>query len=246
MTQSMPARELMAPVIRMQSQLDMAQMRQMMQSPQLQGLGDDLKKSIDATAEIPAFILESLLGAYLKGMNFVFEVEAGGWSAVDKLYRDAPPESTEQILHPEKWAAGEKPLAIEWPTFSTPELKNYDVLDNDALGELMWRVVFKEHGFDATSAADAAAGWNGDRYAVLKDRTTDALLLLLRTSWDSPVDAKEFADAYRKLQAVKYEGKYEVTRVVQRGTTVTIVEGGSEATIDALLKFVDRAQERKR
>ncbi|HTE43311.1 MAG TPA: hypothetical protein VK629_20990 [Steroidobacteraceae bacterium] len=246
MTQGMPPRELMAPIVRMQSQMDMAQMQQMMQSPQMEELGGDIKKSIDATAEIPAFILESLLGAYLKGMNFVFDVEAGGWSAVDKLYRDAPPESTEQILHPEKWSAGEKPVAIEWPAFSIPELKNWEVLDNDALGELLWRVVFKEHGIDATSANDAAAGWNGDRYAVLKDKTSNALLLLWRTSWDSAADAKEFADAYRKVLSIKYEGKKEATRLVQSGTTVSIVEGGSEATIDALLKFVDRAQERKR
>jgi hypothetical protein len=247
MMQDTPTREVMSTVVRMQSQMDMAQMKQMMQQPQMKELvGEQVKDSIEASADIPAFILESLLGAYLKGLNFVFQVEAGGWAAVEKLYRDAPPESTEQVLHPEKWLAREAPVDIEWPSLGDPQLKNFEVLDNDVLGELLWRVVFKEHGLDAATADAVAAGWNGDRYLVLKEKSSDELLLLWRTSWDSATEAKEFADAYTKLLAVKYEGKRAATRVVHSGTSVSIVESENDATVDSLVKFVANARERKR
>ena len=39
----------------------------------------------------------------------------GGWDAVNALYDDLP-RSTEQILHPDKYRAGEEPVAVKLPT----------------------------------------------------------------------------------------------------------------------------------
>jgi hypothetical protein len=164
---------------------------------------------------------------------------------VEKLYTDYPPQSTEQILHPEKWLAREAPARFQWPNFHRiAALREWELLDNDVLGEFQWRTIFKEQGLAAEAEA-AAAGWGGDRYAVFKRKDSDATLLLLRTSWDTDSDAREFADAYRRAQAAKYAGASVPTRLVQSGVDVYVVEGGDEANIDSLLEVVKRVKRKQ-
>jgi hypothetical protein len=161
---------------------------------------------------------------------------------VEKLYGEYPPQSTEHILLPEKWLAREAPARFEWPDFhKIAALREWELLDNDVLGEFQWRILFKEQGLAAEAEA-AAAGWGGDRYAVFKRKDSDATLLLLRTSWDTESDAREFADVYRRAQAAKYAGASIPTRLLQKGVDVYVVEGGDEKNIDALLKVVKRVK----
>ena len=51
----------------------------------------------------------------------------------------------------------------------------------------------------ARKLKSAAAGWNGDRYAVFVDEKANAFLMLMYTTWDTPADAEEFAAAYRPI-----------------------------------------------
>jgi hypothetical protein len=115
------------------------------------------------------------------------------------------------------------------------------LLDDDVLGEFQWRIVFKEQGL-ASEAESAAAGWGGDRYAVFKRKDSEATLLLLRTRWDSEKEASEFADAYRRVLAVKYADAPVPTRLLQKDVDVYVVEGGEEGDSDALLKIVTRVK----
>jgi hypothetical protein len=190
-------------------------------------------------------MLESLIGVYMKGLGFVFAVQEQGWSEVEKLYTEYPPQSTEQILHPEKWRSREAPSTIAFPA---PEkvaaLKGWEQLDSDVVGEFQWRVIFKEQGLGAEAEA-AAAGWDGDRYVIFKRKDSDATLMLLSTSWDSPAQAEEFASAYTRLLARKYAGGAEPARVVQKKENVYIVEGGVEKDIAALLKVVTKTKKTK-
>lgn len=241
---SVPPREMLAQVIGMQSSMSLDQMRTMIeQQPQLaQQVGDDLRDAMKAAQSIPPFILDEMVGAYLKGMGFIFAVQGQGWSAVEKLYRDRPVRSTEQILHPEKWTAGDDPVGFDWPDFATvAQLRAWELIDNDVLGEFRWRTVFRENGAGDISES-AAAGWGGDRYAVFKRKDSDATLLLLRTAWDSPADAAEFATGYKRVLATKYAERPTPTRVVQEGSDVLIVEGGDAAGLDALLGVVRNAR----
>lgn len=79
------------------------------------------------------------------------------------------------------------------------------MLEQNVIGELQWRIIFAEHGLVAESES-AAAGWNGDRWAALRDPGTGALPLLLRSTWDTEKDATEFAAANERLLGVKYAG----------------------------------------
>jgi hypothetical protein len=239
MARRAPTREIMEQVVSAQANLGMDQLREMIKQPKTaEMLGADMKNAVDASADIPAFIMDTMMGVYLKGLGFVFAVHEQGWASVEKLYTEYPARSTEHILHPEKWLAREAPVAFEWPKFkSVKALREWEMLDDDVLGEFQWRVVFKEHGF-GQQAESAAAGWGGDRYAVFKRKDSDATLLLLRTAWDNEAEAKEFADVYGRVQATKYANMPTAVRLVQKGVDVFVVEGGDEAGIDALMKVV--------
>ena len=67
----------------------------------------------------------------------------------------------------------------------------------------------------------------------------------MRSCWDSEQEAREFADAYRRVLATKYSGAPMPTRLEQKGIDVFIVEGGDEASIDALLKVVKRVKPKR-
>lgn len=238
-----PTRATMTKVVAMQSNMSMDQLREMLKKPQVaQAVGTDMKVAVDAAGEIPPFIMDSMMAVYLKGLGFVFAVHEQGWSAVEKLYTEYPPQSMEHILHPEKWLAREAPVTFEWPKFEKiAALRDWELIDDDVLGEFQWRIIFKELGV-AREAESAAAGWGGDRYAVFKRKDSDATLLLLRTCWDSEKEASEFANAYRTGLIFKYDDEPVPTRVMQKGVDVFVVEGGDEASIDKLLKVVKRVK----
>lgn len=231
-TRITPPRALLEPVIQMQANLEIADLRAMVEST-----GSSAASGMD---DVPPFILETLLGNYMKGAAFVFAVHEKGWPEVEKLYREYPPQSTEQILHPEKWFAREGAATITWPDFGSERvLRDWELLDQDSLGEFQWRIIFEVQ--EQADGDEAAAGWNGDRYAVFKRKGSDETLMLLRTSWDSDQEATQFADAYRRLLAVKYAGSTESTGVEQKGSDVFIVEGGRKADLDPLLALARRS-----
>jgi len=234
MLNTMPSRELMAPAIRMQADMTIDQLRGV--------VGESAKEAMAQIDDIPPFILETLLGNYLKGAAFIFAMQEQGWAAVETLFKAYPPQSTEQILHPEKWLAHEGPATIVWPDFArVPALRDWELLDDDVVGEIQWRIIFNAQGLQ-DEAESAAAGWDGDRYAVFKRKGSDETLLLLRTSWDSEAEATQFVTAYRRALAVKYEGASDPVRMEQQGADVFIVEGGRKADLDALIKVVRQAK----
>ena len=64
---------------------------------------------------MPAILRESLFFPYFQGASFVEGLFAdGGWAAVDNAFSN-PPASSEQILHPAKYAARELPIATALP-----------------------------------------------------------------------------------------------------------------------------------
>jgi hypothetical protein len=161
---------------------------------ELLALGNDP----EATAlleDMPAILRETLLFPYTTGLTFVQAIQApGGWPAVNDLY-DRMPTSTEQILHPEAYAANEAPVVVELPGDLATELGDgWSMPLQDTFGELQLGIWLRESGADPDAAAAATAGWGGDRLAVY-DGPDDAWAVVVDTRWDSARDANEFADA---------------------------------------------------
>ncbi|MEA2518709.1 MAG: hypothetical protein QOF49_789 [Chloroflexota bacterium] len=158
------------------------------------GAGDD--ESTKALLTMPAILRESLLFPYIQGLTFVQGIQtARGWGAVDDVFAK-PPASTEQILHPDKYAAGEVPLPVDLPAGLAARVgAGWTVALEDTFGEFQLAVWLRGNtGLGAGGANDAAAGWGGDRVAVVNG-PNGAWGVILRSRWDSDVDAAAFETA---------------------------------------------------
>jgi hypothetical protein len=237
-----PTREQVAALIAVQGDWSPERWEGALADPSLDArVRAQLQQAIETRKRLPGFLFEALMSAYIDGPAFIHAIRARGWSEVEKLYGEYPPRSTEQVLHPEKWFAREEPIGISWPAFDRdPLFSDWKLLDQNVIGERAWQVVFREQEL-REQARSAAAGWNGDRYAVFVDEKTSAFLMLMYTSWDTPVDAEEFAAAYRRLLQTKHRDAPMPTRVELRGNEVLIVEGATAASLDAFIEFNRRA-----
>ena len=146
-------------------------------------------------ARMPPILRETLLYPYTTGFSYVQRAQSsGGWAAVNKLY-ERMPVSTEQILHPEKYAASEAPVKVSLPADLATRLgKGWTVSLEDTFGELQMGI-WLAAGSPATAASTAAAaGWGGDRLAVMEG-PNGAWAVVMQTVWDTDQDATEFETA---------------------------------------------------
>jgi hypothetical protein len=158
-----------------------------MNAPMADSGDPEMKKAIDAMADIPATVLVPMIDSYMQGALLVAAAyKRGGWKAVDDLFVH-PPESTEQALHPDKLFAGDHPHHVKLPALAGRELANV------VLGELQWQVYFSLWAPDQKQAA--SEGWGGDAASVVR-RPDARIIARVATIWDTPNDASEFATAY--------------------------------------------------
>ena len=185
---------------------------------EVQAAGTD-PEALEILARTPAILVESLLFPYTAGQAFVLPVQmSGGWTAVDALYDDMP-RSTEQVLHPDKYRAGEEPVDVKLPTTLAADMgKGWTEAIQDTFGEFQLGVWLREAGVSAADATGAAAGWGGDRLAVLKGPDDD-WAVVMRTTWDTDEDAAAFQQAAGQAVA---DGPTAGT-VIADGRDITIV-----------------------
>lgn len=139
--------------------------------------------------DFPRGIAQPFIFQYLDGLVFVEAVKrsGGGFKAVDKVFSD-PPQSTEQILHPERYMERDYPTHIIPPAM--PE--GCEVLLENTLGELGVSIVLGGH-LKSAYTPNLAAGWDGDRILLIQSAEDPTPILLWYTTWDTEQDAKEFA-----------------------------------------------------
>jgi hypothetical protein len=147
---------------------------------------------------VPAVVRDQLVLPYVAGREFARAVlDRGGWEALRQAW-GTPPQSTEQILHPEKFFAGEAPRRVALP-YAPPGGR---LLTEGVMGEMLARTLLGSPdespapgwtGPGSTEVETAAAGWAGDAFRAwdLGGRT----LLVWRSEWDRPQDAREFEQA---------------------------------------------------
>jgi hypothetical protein len=157
----------------------------------LSGAGTD--ESLKILLAMPPILRESLLFPYTAGLRFVAGLQgSGGWDAVNAAFA-RPPGSTEQIIHPEKYASGEQPIPVDLPTDLASRLgTGWKVGLQDTFGEFQMQVWLKQNTtVPAATTIDAAAGWGGDKVAVVNG-PNGTWGVVLRTSWDTDADAAAF------------------------------------------------------
>lgn len=155
----------------------------------------------------PMWLRETLIFPYLGGADFI------GWFVRTyhgrEPYGAAMPVSTEQILHPDRYAAGDLPVELRF-TGAGPDTTRYD----DNLGEFEIGLMLIQLLHDSTEAMepDAAQGWGGDRYRVYGSHS-DALVWY--SVWDDAPARDRFARAVTTAWAIRRAGasnrRYTIT-----------------------------------
>jgi hypothetical protein len=161
-----------------------------------EALGGVLASAFQPTGDPPPFLAAQLLFPYTAGRAFVerlLQVGRGGWGVVDAALRFRPPASTEQVMHPDAYVRVEQPRRVSVRAPVGALGRGWTVLHRGTMGEWLTGRMLAPAG--GTGAADAAAGWGGDRYALLG--RGDDRALVARWRWDTPRDAREFAAALR-------------------------------------------------
>ena len=152
----------------------------------------------------PRVLRESLVFPYVQGSAWAGEVyRRGGWEQVSASYKQLP-QSTEQILHPEKYFAREAPVKLAVKNISAALGKGWKLGDHDVNGEWGYYLVLDEFLQSKADSQKAAAGWGGDRYVLYTGPRPADILLAQKTVWDTEQDAREFFDAYAQRTSKRY------------------------------------------
>src|SRR6185503_18829021 len=140
----------------------------------------------------PRALRESLLFPYEAGSNWATAIyRKGGWDLVSKAFTKLP-QSTEQIMHPEKYVAYEAPLKLTVPDLKLQLGPGWKRIDRDVNGEWGCYLILDEYLNDAAESKKAAAGWAGDEFALYEGAASTDLFVAQVTAWDTPGDAREF------------------------------------------------------
>ncbi len=139
--------------------------------------------NVGDAAAAPHILRSTLVLPYVDGTLFVHALRReGGFAKVDEAWRNLPV-TTEQVLHPEKWASHEPALTVPPPT-ATALGAGFTRVDQDTVGEAGLRLALEEW-IGADGAKIAAAGWGGDRSGTFSSGDTWASVNLVVYDKDS-------------------------------------------------------------
>jgi hypothetical protein len=210
------------------------------------GLADILSiADVAEEAGLPAWIERQLLFPYLAGEEFVSVLrgESGDWGAVDAVYRFRRPRTSEQVIHPRKFADGEGALPVAVPDLRPVLGRGWRRLRRTSVGEFDVQMLI--HMNHAPRAAAGAAGWGGGRLVLWRRDAAaskcsapcvKADLAWIRLRWDTEADRVEAEAALREafakgLKAQAVRGSADVRTWASRGGTIALLGGGRETTV---------------
>lgn len=208
MSQRFDSDRLAAAQAVLEGQATLASMQMM--APTQDFLGDDAvwetfreqlvtaRASMQAFAATPRVLQEGLIFPYLAGAQFMRWYER---NAVDggEPYGARMPVSTEQVLHPERYADGQAP--VEVPVDSAGAL----VGESDVLGEMGLAILAADLSGAEVVSTTIPIGWAGDRYRLY--RTPDGPALVWRIAWDDERSQRRFLEGTgRRLAARERPG----------------------------------------
>jgi hypothetical protein len=167
----------------------------------------DLYRTVDLEA-VPLVVREQSYFPYAEGPRFLRTVlgddtirGADYGAAVDRLLRN-PPQSTAQILHPERYTRGQTPQPVSLASAVAVLGEDWRTAREGVLGELDHRLLLQRH-LDPSAAKRAAEGWAGNGYLLLENMVGE-IALVVRTRWDNPSEAREWDTAYAVLLEARY------------------------------------------
>jgi hypothetical protein len=169
-------------------------------------------------SQAPLWLRERLIFPYLAGGEFMrrFEHTHPGKQPFGPLM----PISTEQILHVDRYEAGDRPTELTFIA-PVPDTVRYE----DDLGEFETQLLLKQLLGDEEQATRLASGWDGDRFEVLGG-AADALVWY--SVWDDAAAADRFAQGLKAAWVKRRAGgaaarRSEIIRLSVTGTSLPAV-----------------------
>jgi hypothetical protein len=198
------------------------------------------------TGKLPAYVDASLLFPYEAGLAFVeaLKGDSKSWRAVDRVFRFRHPSSAEQVLHPDKYAANEAPVALAAADLGPVLGTTWRRAGASSVGEFDLRALFEIAGGSPDDAA--AAGWGGGRFELWRSdgftgRACAAPCIwrdvgVMRLAWDTETDGAVANEALGKafergLQAKRLSAAAGVELWSSRGGTIGLAGGRRETDI---------------
>jgi hypothetical protein len=120
----------------------------------------------------------------------------GGRVALNSALRTFP-QTTEQLLHVDKFLERERALPVHIPS----RIGTASLSAAETFGELDLREFLR--AFGVANAAATAAGWGGGRLALYLSPAGDTIAALV-VRWDTPEDAAEWRDAVPRYVAAAF------------------------------------------
>jgi hypothetical protein len=173
----------------------------------------------------PLFMREQLLFPYVDGFNFVRQIyqTRGGYAGVDQIFHD-PPQSTAQILHPDKYWAHVTPQPVSLPDLARGSLgTGWREINSNVMGELDLRLILTQLT-NRPRAVRAAGGWAGDRWQLLEKDGRQALVI--KTVWDSEAEARTFFDTV----GLGFRNRFATAQVEESSATRQALTSADAAT----------------
>ena len=115
----------------------------------------------------------------------------GGIEALNAALR-RPPRSTEQILHPDRYAAGDEPQILEPLRLDLG--RSWELTLTETIGEALMQITFDN--WPNGGAPPQVQGWGGDLLQVWEG-PEEARLFVWQTTWDSGDDASTLYAQFR-------------------------------------------------
>lgn len=171
--------------------------------------------SMKEFARAPLALREELVFPYLSGSEFM-----RWWGTAHPgeplPTRASLPRSTEQILHPARYQAGDQPIRVRFADSSAT-----DVLYEDTLGEFEVQLVATVLRGGGEVLTEEPIGWGGDRFRVY--RTSSGPALIWYSAWDDSTSAARFQGGVgTRLMARQRDGYRTVAEPVSGRAQPTV------------------------
>ena len=176
---------------------------------------------LEALNMAPYIAIRTFVFPFAEGLDFAVQLfqSAGGWGAINQAL-ETPPASTEQVLHLEKYAAGEMPINVEMPDLSWVLGDEWRHVRTGVLGEL-FITGWLETDFSPQVASIAATGWGGDAYTLFEGPAGQGVLVLA-TVWDSEQDAEQFFETVQRHTEARSGVGWEDSAIATEAGSVTL------------------------
>ena len=150
---------------------------------------------------VPLYMRESLIFPYSQGLMFQHKVVAKlGKEGFKEVFR-RPPQSTQEIIHPDKYFEKVTPIAAKLPAL--PREKDWKKLTDGSVGEFDHKILLKQYTPTLESLAEK---WRSGAYQLWEQKKDARRVAFVYSSqWADDKSAAEFFGAYKDILTKKWK-----------------------------------------